>query len=80
MCLTSLVAEYVFPSARGASTKSGKGRRVRLTRRAVAALRDHRIRQLEERMRLAGLWQDQASCFPTSPAPRSTPRTSAIDP
>jgi integrase len=42
----------------GASTKSGKGRRVRLTRPAVTALKDHRNRQLEERMRLAGLWQD----------------------
>ena len=28
----------------GASTKSGKGRRVRLTRPAVAALKDHRKR------------------------------------
>src|SRR5215216_5984267 len=37
----------------GTSTKSGKGRRVRLTRRAVATLKDHRKRQLEERMRLA---------------------------
>jgi integrase len=48
----------------GASTKSGKGRRVRLTRRAVAAFKDHRKRQLEERMRLAGLWQDQGLVFP----------------
>lgn len=48
----------------GASTKSGKGRRVRLTRRAVAALKDHRKRQLEERMRLGGLWQDQGLVFP----------------
>ena len=40
----------------GASTKSGKGRRVRLTRQAAAALKDHRKRQLEERMRLARLW------------------------
>src|SRR5215207_8520455 len=47
----------------GASTKSGKGRRVRLTQRAAAALRDHRKRQLEERMRLAGLWQDQGLVF-----------------
>jgi hypothetical protein len=39
----------------GASTKSGKGRRVRLTRPAVTALKDHRNRQLEERMRLDGL-------------------------
>jgi integrase len=48
----------------GASTKSGKGRRVRLTRRAAAALREHKKRQLEERMRLAGLWQDQNLIFP----------------
>jgi integrase len=48
----------------GTSTKSGKGRRVRLTRRAVADLKDHRKRQLEERMRLAGLWQDQGLVFP----------------
>ncbi len=48
----------------GASTKSGKGRRVRLTRQAVAALKDHRKHQLEERMRLAGLWQDQDLVFP----------------
>ena len=48
----------------GASTKSGKGRRVRLTRRAVAALKDHRKAQLEERMRLAGLWSDQGLVFP----------------
>jgi integrase len=48
----------------GASTKSGKGRRVRLTRQAVVALKDHHKRQLEERMRLAGLWQDQGLVFP----------------
>jgi integrase len=48
-----------------ASTKSGKGRRVRLTRRAVAALKDHRKRQLEERMRLAGIWQDHDLVFPS---------------
>jgi integrase len=48
----------------GASTKSGRGRRVRLTRRAAAALKDHRKRQLEERMRLAGLWRDTGLVFP----------------
>jgi integrase len=48
----------------GGSTKSGNGRRVRLTRRAVAALKDHRKRQLEERMRLAGLWQNEGLVFP----------------
>jgi integrase len=37
---------------------------VHLTQRAVAALKDHRKRQLEERMRLAGLWQDWDLIFP----------------
>jgi len=37
---------------------------VRLTQHAVAALKDHRKRQLEERMRLAGLWQDRDLIFP----------------
>ena len=50
----------------GASTKSGKGRRVRLSRRAAAALKDHRKRQLEERMRLSGLWQDLGLVFPAA--------------
>jgi integrase len=49
----------------GASTKSGRGRRVRLTPRAAAALKDHRKRQLEERMRLAGLFSDQGLVFPS---------------
>ena len=48
----------------GASTKSGQGRRVRLTRQAASTLKDHRKRQLEERLRLAGLWQDQGLVFP----------------
>lgn len=47
----------------GATTKSGKGRRVRLTSQAVTALKDHRKRQLEERIRLAGHWQDQDLVF-----------------
>jgi integrase len=47
----------------GASTKSGQGRRVRLTRQAASTLKDHRKRQLEERLRLAGLWQDQGLVF-----------------
>jgi integrase len=45
--------------------KSGKGRSIRLTRRAVNALRAHRKRQLEERMKLAGLWQDHGLVFPS---------------
>ena len=48
----------------GASTESGKGRRVRSGRQAASALKDHRKRQLEERLRLAGLWRDQGLVFP----------------
>lgn len=48
----------------GTSTKSGKGRSVRLNRVALAALKKHRKRQLEERMHLAGLWQEQDLVFP----------------
>ena len=47
----------------GASTKSGQGRRVRLTRQAASALKDHCKRPLEEQLRLAGLWQDQGLVF-----------------
>jgi integrase len=43
--------------------KNNKTRRVRLTPQAAEALRDHRKRQLEERMRLAGLWQDHGLVF-----------------
>ncbi|MBA2374865.1 MAG: site-specific integrase [Rubrobacter sp.] len=46
--------------------KSGKGRNIRLTRKATAALKAHRKRQLEERMRLAGLWEDHDLVFPSS--------------
>jgi integrase len=49
----------------GTSTKSGKGRRVRLTWQGIEALKDHRKRQLEEQMRLAGLWQDHGLVFPS---------------
>ncbi len=49
---------YVFEAP-----KSGKGRNIRLTQRAVAALREHRKRQLEERMQHAGLWQDHGLVF-----------------
>jgi len=49
---------YVFEAP-----KSGKGRNIRLTQRAVAALREYRKRQLEERMQHAGLWQDHGLVF-----------------
>ena len=45
--------------------KSGKGRNIRLTQRALGALREHRKRQLEERMKLAGLRQEQGLVFPS---------------
>lgn len=46
--------------------KSGKGRNVRLTRKAAAALKSHRRRQLEERMQKAGLWEEHGLVFPSS--------------
>jgi integrase len=46
--------------------KSGKGRSIRLTRRAMSALREHRKRQLEERMGKAGLWSDHGLVFPSA--------------
>jgi integrase len=47
------------------SPKSGHGRHLRLSRRAVSALRAHRKRQLEERVRKAGLWEDNGLVFPS---------------
>jgi integrase len=44
--------------------KSGKGRSIRLTRRASEALRSHRKRQLEEKLRLGTLWQENGLVFP----------------
>jgi integrase len=46
--------------------KSGKERNIRLTQSAVAALRMHRRRQLEERMYKADLWQEQGLVFPST--------------
>ncbi len=46
--------------------KSGKGRSVRLSQRAIAALREHRKRQLEERIRRGDLWQDHRLVFPSA--------------
>ena len=51
---------YIFEAP-----KSGKGRNIRLTRKAVEALRAHRKRQLEERMERAGLWDEQGLVFPS---------------
>jgi integrase len=45
--------------------KSGHGRHLRLSRRAVSALSTHRKRQLEERIQKAGLWEDHGLIFPS---------------
>jgi integrase len=46
--------------------KTAKGRRsVKLTARAVEALKRHHARQLEEREELAGLWHNYGLVFPT---------------
>ena len=47
------------------TTKTGKGRLVYLLPPVVSALRSHRKRQLEERMRLSGLWEDHDLVFPS---------------
>jgi integrase len=46
--------------------KSGKGRSVKLSRKAVEALWSHRARQAEEKLRLGSLWQDNGLVFPTT--------------
>jgi integrase len=46
--------------------KSGKGSNIRLTQRATAALKEHRKRQLEERMERGTLWEDHGLVFPSS--------------
>jgi integrase len=45
--------------------KSGRGRHLRLSRRAVSAIRTHRKRQLEECVMKAGLWEDLGFIFPS---------------
>src|ERR671921_512589 len=52
---------YIFEAP-----KSGKGRNIRLTQRATVALREHRKRQLEERMERGMLWQEHGLVFPSS--------------
>src|SRR4028119_2207741 len=46
--------------------KSGKGRSIKLSRKAVEALRGHRARQAEEKLRLGSLWQENGLVFPTT--------------
>lgn len=45
--------------------KSGKGRSIRLTIKAIEALRSHRKRQLEEKLGLGSLWQENGLVFPS---------------
>ena len=47
----------------GAATKSGKGRHVRLTPRAVEALKRHQARQAKEKLKVGGLYRDQDLVF-----------------
>src|ERR671913_920933 len=47
----------------GAATKSGKGRHIRLTPRAVEALKRHRARQAKEKLKVGGLYRDQDLVF-----------------
>jgi integrase len=46
--------------------KSGKGRSIKLSRKAVEALRSHRAKQAEEKLRLGSLWEDSGLVFPTT--------------
>jgi integrase len=48
--------------------KSGKGRQIRLTRKAAGALKSHRIRENEERLAAGSRWQDHGLVFPSSVA------------
>ena len=45
--------------------KNGKGRNVKLSMRAVAALRRHKVAQNAERLRVGTLWQDSGLVFPS---------------
>ena len=49
--------------------KTGKGRSITLTPRAVEALKRHRLRQNEERLRLGSLWQDNDLVFTSESMP-----------
>ncbi len=48
------------------TTKTGKGRVIHLLAEVVAALKEHRKRQLEERLQYAGLWQNHDLVFPNT--------------
>jgi integrase len=46
--------------------KNGKGRSVKCSQKATEALKRHRARQGEERLRVGSLWQDNGLVFPTT--------------
>ena len=46
--------------------KSGKGRSIKLSRKAVDALRSHRAGQAGEKLRLGSMWQEGGLVFPTT--------------
>jgi integrase len=46
--------------------KNGKGRSIRCSQKATEALRSHRTRQNEERLRVGSLWQNHGLVFPTT--------------
>jgi integrase len=63
----TLQVRRIRSAAKGAPTfttpKNNKSRSVRLTPQSVQALRDHRKRQIEERLRHAGRWQNTDLVF-----------------
>ena len=63
----TLQVRRIHSAAKGALTfttpKNNKSRSARLTARAVQALRDHRKRQIEERLKHAGVWQEIGLVF-----------------
>ena len=63
----TLQVRRIRSAAKGAPTfttpKNNKSRSVRLTAQALQALRDHRKRQIEERLKYAGSWQETGLVF-----------------
>lgn len=63
----SLRVSRTLSEGKFTAPKTAKSRRrIDLTAGSVRALRNHRKSQLEERMKLAGLWQDHELVFPSS--------------
>ena len=63
----TLQVRRIRSAAKGVPTfttpKSNKSRSVRLTAQAAQTLRDHRKRQIEQRLKYAGLWQETGLVF-----------------